>query len=591
MPHASRVRPSRPGARSGEGRLLHLPRPVRRQPPRDLRGTARPRRPRHVAHLALHRAHARHVPGRRRDCPLQHPRGGRRPRVRRHRRRQRLHVDARGPSAPAPPTCRRGTAPRSSGSTTTPPVRPRAGSTTPDKDVARWDMLLSPNPVSTERLRHAFGFGGAVHETGYPRNDVLSSPHRDDVRARVRAELGIADGTTAVLYAPTWRDDLVFDAHGGTGLRGADRPGRLRRPAGRRPRAADRGCTAWSPAGWPSRPAPRSSTSPTGAESAELYLAADMLVTDYSSAMFDFAVTGKPMVFYTYDLEHYRDDLRGFYFDLAEIAPGPLVRTSEELVEAIADDDVAASELADRVRPFPGHLLLARRRARHRPRARPALPARRPRRSDPPWKGDERADHRPSPDELSARSGPHRGATADLHPPVQAVILAAGMGTRLGRSTPSRSRPCATAAPSSGVSSTRCATAFGDDTDITVVVGFSSDLLMAAVAGRALRLQPALRDHQHVEEPAGAGCEQPRRRRPLDQRRRRLRPRRARARAELRAGRRELRLRRHRHRRRRGDQVHPRRATATSGSCPRPSSAGSARPSGSTTSRAATRRP
>jgi CDP-glycerol glycerophosphotransferase len=88
------------------------------------------------------------------------------------------------------------------------------------------------------------------------------------------------------------------------------------------------------------------------AESAELYLAADMLVTDYSSAMFDFAVTGKPMVFYTYDLEHYRDDVRGFYFDLAEVAPGPLVVTSEELVEAIADSDVAASHLADRYAQF-----------------------------------------------------------------------------------------------------------------------------------------------------------------------------------------------------------------------------------------------
>ena len=88
------------------------------------------------------------------------------------------------------------------------------------------------------------------------------------------------------------------------------------------------------------------------AESAELYLAADMLITDYSSAMFDFAVTGKPMVFYTYDLEHYRDDLRGFYFDLAEVAPGPLVRTSEELIEAIADTAVAASEPADRYARF-----------------------------------------------------------------------------------------------------------------------------------------------------------------------------------------------------------------------------------------------
>jgi CDP-glycerol glycerophosphotransferase len=221
----------------------------------------------------------------------------------------------------------------------------------PDRDVARWDLLLSPNPASTERLRHAFRFGGEVHETGYPRNDVLNGPDRDEVRARVRDELGLPDGTTAVLYAPTWRDDLVFDTSDGRDFEMpidlgafADRLGgdhvlltRLHSMVGGRLAA---------PPG-----APVIDVSDR-AEAAELYLAADVLVTDYSSAMFDFAVTGKPMVFYTYDLEHYRDDLRGFYFDLAEVAPGPLVRTSEELIEAIAERDVAASELADRYARF-----------------------------------------------------------------------------------------------------------------------------------------------------------------------------------------------------------------------------------------------
>ena len=68
--------------------------------------------------------------------------------------------------------------------------------------------------------------------------------------------------------------------------------------------------------------------------------------------MFDFAVTGKPMVFYTYDLEHYRDDVRGFYFDLAEVAPGPLVFTSEDVIAAIAGSDAAAAHLADRYAEF-----------------------------------------------------------------------------------------------------------------------------------------------------------------------------------------------------------------------------------------------
>jgi CDP-glycerol glycerophosphotransferase len=70
-----------------------------------------------------------------------------------------------------------------------------------------------------------------------------------------------------------------------------------------------------------------------------LYLAADVMVTDYSSTMFDFAVTGRPMIFYTYDLADYRDRLRGFYFDLEQEAPGPLVTTTAELAAELNDLD------------------------------------------------------------------------------------------------------------------------------------------------------------------------------------------------------------------------------------------------------------
>ena len=69
----------------------------------------------------------------------------------------------------------------------------------------------------------------------------------------------------------------------------------------------------------------------------------DVLITDYSSVMFDFAVTGRPMLFFTYDLASYRDKLRGFYFDFETEAPGPLLATSAEVLEAVAGaDDVAA---------------------------------------------------------------------------------------------------------------------------------------------------------------------------------------------------------------------------------------------------------
>jgi CDP-glycerol glycerophosphotransferase len=218
------------------------------------------------------------------------------------------------------------------------------------RDVEKWDYLVSPNGSSTELLRGAFRFGGEVLETGYPRNDVLSSRDRDPVRARVREQLGIADGVRAVLYAPTWRDDVVFA--GGDGAidlhldvdafadeLGADHclllrlhymlTGRLR--AVEHPAVRD---VSFHP------------------DIAELYLAADVLVTDYSSTMFDFAVTGRPQLFYTYDLDHYRDVQRGFYFDFAPVAPGPLIETTPALIAALRTLPSVSSEYAERYSRF-----------------------------------------------------------------------------------------------------------------------------------------------------------------------------------------------------------------------------------------------
>lgn len=83
-----------------------------------------------------------------------------------------------------------------------------------------------------------------------------------------------------------------------------------------------------------------------------LYLAADVLITDYSSVMFDFAVTGKPLIFYTYDLAHYRDSLRGFYFDFESEAPGPLCRDTGEVASALEDVDGLIAENALRYKDF-----------------------------------------------------------------------------------------------------------------------------------------------------------------------------------------------------------------------------------------------
>ena len=202
------------------------------------------------------------------------------------------------------------------------------------RDIASWKYLISPNPFSTEVFRRAFRFDGEILETGYPRNDLLTSPDRDAIRERVRAALGIDANARAILYAPTWRDDDAFSLEldvGGLLDQLGDTHVLLLRAhqivadtvaADRRPGLLD------------------VSKYP---DNRELYLAADALITDYSSAMFDFAVTGKPILLFTYDLERYRDRLRGFYFDFEREAPGPLLASSEATIDALADLDAVSA--------------------------------------------------------------------------------------------------------------------------------------------------------------------------------------------------------------------------------------------------------
>ena len=211
-----------------------------------------------------------------------------------------------------------------------------------DQDIARWDVLLSPNPVSTPRLRKAFGFDGPVWETGYPRNDLLVGPAAGGVRATVREDLGLAPEDCVILYAPTWRDDELYDETRST----VPLQLRLGQAAARLSRS---GTPHTILARTHNMMTQRSHTEVAPGvldvsyyrDVRELYLAADVLVTDYSSVMFDFALTGKPMVFYAYDLDRFRDEIRGFYFDPLPQVPGPVARDEAEVVEALLHPDPA----------------------------------------------------------------------------------------------------------------------------------------------------------------------------------------------------------------------------------------------------------
>lgn len=202
-----------------------------------------------------------------------------------------------------------------------------------DRDVARWDALLSPNAYSTPLLQGAFRFTGELAETGYPRNDVLLAPDRDARRARVRAELGLADGQQVVLYAPTWRDDRFYATDGQDTGHSMD----LDALTAALPDAVVLLRLHYLVAGRLGDLGPQLRDVSDHPQVSDLYLAADVLVTDYSSVFFDFAVTGKPIAFLVPDLDDYRDRLRGFYVDLAEIAPGPLLASTGALVDVLRD--------------------------------------------------------------------------------------------------------------------------------------------------------------------------------------------------------------------------------------------------------------
>lgn len=68
----------------------------------------------------------------------------------------------------------------------------------------------------------------------------------------------------------------------------------------------------------------------------ELYIISDILITDYSSVFFDYAILERPILFYMYDMEEYRDEMRGFYLNINQL-PGPIVRDEKELINVIRE--------------------------------------------------------------------------------------------------------------------------------------------------------------------------------------------------------------------------------------------------------------
>lgn len=220
-----------------------------------------------------------------------------------------------------------------------------AGETTIDtykknfyKNTRTWDYLISQNNFSTHVFRRAFAFDKTMLEIGYPRNDTLINNNHPSYIAQLKKELKLPADKKIILYAPTWRDNefygkgkykfnpkldfkkakieledeyimivkyhyLIMDSIDWSGYEGFIYDCDL------------------------------------SYDIADLYLVSDYLITDYSSVMFDYSLLHRPMFFYAYDLDNYKDNLRGFYFDFIEEVPGPISLTTDELIRDIKQYD------------------------------------------------------------------------------------------------------------------------------------------------------------------------------------------------------------------------------------------------------------
>jgi CDP-glycerol glycerophosphotransferase len=210
----------------------------------------------------------------------------------------------------------------------------------PDHGLGAWDELVVPCPYFERVFVPAFDYAGGLVRYGTPGNDALVDGSLTSEQAR--RELDLPLDARVVLYAPTFREDNrdrtvqvvppfdpaeLVDGLGGDNTYVLLRPHYLNRiqvPPEARYRTLDVSRID---------------------DVNLLYHAADVLITDYSSVMFDFALLRKPMVFYTYDYAEYMST-HGIYVDLKEVAPGPFVTTTAELVEALRRTDIDQASYA-----------------------------------------------------------------------------------------------------------------------------------------------------------------------------------------------------------------------------------------------------
>ncbi len=205
-------------------------------------------------------------------------------------------------------------------------------------DSKKFKYFISPSKFASEKFISAWNLKeinkeDVIVEQGYPRNDFLYNYTETDVK-KIKKKLGLEkEQRKIILYAPTWRDNQHTSSVGYTYKTEVDFE-KLQQSLSKDYiilfRAHYLVANSFEFDKYNNFIYDVSGVDDIN----ELYVISDILITDYSSVFFDYANLKKPIIYYMYDLEAYRDDIRGFYFDINEL-PGNIVKTEDELIKEV----------------------------------------------------------------------------------------------------------------------------------------------------------------------------------------------------------------------------------------------------------------
>lgn len=210
-----------------------------------------------------------------------------------------------------------------------------------DLDAIKFDYFISPSKFCTEKFISAFnlkklGKDNIIVEKGYPRNDYLFNYKKEDID-KIKKLLKLPKDKKVILYAPTFRDNQHTSGVGYTYNLGINFD-KMQKELSKDYIILFRTHYFVSNSFDFSKYERFIYDVSKYDDINDLYIISDLLITDYSSVFFDFANLKKPMIFYMYDLDDYKNNLRDFYFDLS-ILPGPIVKQENDLIKEIKNID------------------------------------------------------------------------------------------------------------------------------------------------------------------------------------------------------------------------------------------------------------